>query len=109
MRKKEKELEDIEYIVPKNYDIKPKILGIIEQEAFILFLIVTLIIFVIINSIIENIFIKLQIIIVITLPQIVILINGINGESIIYIVKYVLLYILRKKVYLYEKSVFNSL
>ena len=97
MRKKEKELEDIEYIVPKNYDIKPKILGI------------TLIIFVIINSIIENIFIKLQIIIVITLPQIVILINGINGESIIYIVKYVLLYILRKKVYLYEKSVFNSL
>ena len=27
MRKKEKELEDIEYIVPKNYDIKPKILG----------------------------------------------------------------------------------
>lgn len=106
MRKKEKELEDIEYIVPKNYDIKPKILGIIEQEAFILFLIITLIIFVIINSIIENIFIKLQIIIVITLPQIVILING---ESIIYIVKYVLLYILRKKVYLYEKSVFNSL
>ena len=94
MRKKEKELEDIEYIVPKNYDIKPKILGIIEQEAFILFLIITLIIFVIINSIIENIFIKLQIIIVITLPQ---------------IVKYVLLYILRKKVYLYEKSVFNSL
>ena len=109
MRKKEKELEDIEYIVPKNYDIKPKILGIIEQEAFILFLIITLIIFVIINSIIENIFIKLQIIIVITLPRIVILINGINGESIIYIVKYVLLYILRKKVYLYEKSVFNSL
>ena len=45
MRKKEKELEDIEYIVPKNYDIKPKILGIIEQEAFILFLIITLIIF----------------------------------------------------------------
>ena len=105
MRKKEKELEDIEYIVPKNYDIKPKILGVIEQEAFIMFLIITLIIFVIINSII----IKLQIIIVITLPQIVILINGINGESIIYIVKYVLLYILRKKVYLYEKSVFNSL
>ena len=45
MRKKEKELEDIEYIVPKNYDIKPKILGVIEQEAFILFLIITLIIF----------------------------------------------------------------
>lgn len=109
MVNRERESDDIEYIIPKNYDIKPKILGIIEQEAFILFLIITLIIFMVINSIIENIFIKLQIIIVITLPQIVILINGINGESIIYIVKYVLLYILRKKVYLYEKSIFNSL
>ena len=54
MGNRERESDDIEYIIPKNYDIKPKILGIIEQEAFILFLIITLIIFMVINSIIEN-------------------------------------------------------
>ena len=34
--------DDIEYIIPKNYDIKPKIAGVIEQDAMIVFLIVNL-------------------------------------------------------------------
>ena len=58
MRKKEK-YEEIEYIIPKNYDIKPKILGVIEQEALVLF------------------------------------------------IKYMVIYIIKEKVYLYEKQIIN--
>ena len=95
-------IEEIEYVIPKNYDIRPKILGIIEQEALILFLIVNILFFVIINNLISNIFIVLELIII-ALPQAIILVNGINGENIVYVIKYMAIYIFKKKVYLYEK------
>ena len=96
-------IEEIEYVIPKNYDIRPKILGIIEQEALILFLIVNILFFVIINNLINNIFIVLEVMIIISLPQAIILVNGINGENIVYVIKYMAIYIFKKKVYLYEK------
>ncbi len=95
--------DDIEYIIPKNYDIKPKIAGVIEQDAMIVFLIVNLLLFMILNNIIGNIFILLELMIIIALPQAIILINGINGESIVYVLKYMTIYIFKKKVYLYQK------
>ena len=104
MSKKE---EEIEYIIPKNYDIKPKILGVIEQEALVLFIIINLLLFLILNNIINNIFILVEIMIIIALPQAIILINGINGESIVYVIKYMVIYIIKEKVYLYEKQIIN--
>lgn len=95
--------DDIEYIIPKNYDIKPKIAGVIEQDVMIVFLIVNLLLFIILNNIIGNIFILLELMIIIALPQAIILINGINGESIVYVLKYMTIYIFKKKVYLYQK------
>ena len=95
--------DDIEYIIPKNYDIKHKIAGVIEQDAMIVFLIVNLLLFIILNNIIGNIFILLELMIIIALPQAIILINGINGESIVYVLKYMTIYIFKKKVYLYQK------
>ena len=95
--------DDIEYIIPKNYDIKPKIAGVIEQDDMIVFLIVNLLLFMILNNIIGNIFILLELMIIIALPQAIILINGINGESIVYVLKYMAIYIFKKKVYLYQK------
>ena len=95
--------DDIEYIIPKNYDIKPKIAGVIEQDDIIVFLIVNLLLFMILNNIIGNIFILLELMIIIALPQAIILINGINGESIVYVIKYMAIYIFKKKVYLYQK------
>ena len=95
-------IEEIEYVIPKNYDIRPKMLGIIEQEALILFLIVNILFFVIINNLINNIFIVLELMIIIALPQAIILVNGINGENIVYVIKYIFL---RKK-YIYMKSKF---
>mgnify|MGYP000905734458 CR=1 FL=1 len=53
MRKKEK-YEEIEYIIPKNYDIKPKILGVIEQEALVLFIIINLLLFLILKKFVNN-------------------------------------------------------
>lgn len=106
MSKKEK-YEEIEYIIPKNYDIKPKILGVIEQEALVLFIIINLLLFLILNNRINNIFILVEIMIIIALPQAIILINGINGESIVYVIKYMVIYIIKEKVYLYEKQIIN--
>ena len=106
MRKKEK-YEEIESIIPKNYDIKPKILGVIEQEALVLFIIINLLLFLILNNIINNMFILVEIMIIIALPQAIILINGINGESIVYVIKYMVIYIIKEKVYLYEKQIIN--
>ena len=106
MSKREK-YEEIEYIIPKNYDIKPKILGVIEQEALVLFIIINLLLFLILNNIINNMFILVEIMIIIALPQEIILIFFINGESILYFINYLVLYIFKEKVYLYEKQIIN--
>jgi hypothetical protein len=59
------------------------------------------------NNIINNMFILVEIMIIIALPQAIILINGINGESIVYVIKYMVIYIIKEKVYLYEKQIIN--
>ncbi len=106
-KKSRKYEEEMEYIIPKNYDIRPKVLGIIEQDALVIFLVINIVIFMIINNIIGNIFIVLELMIIIALPQAIILINGINGERIVDVLQYMILYIFKKKVYLYEKQVCN--
>ena len=68
---------------------------------------INLLLFLILNNIINNMFILVEIMIIIALPQAIILINGINGESIVYVIKYMVIYIIKEKVYLYEKQIIN--
>lgn len=96
--------EEKKYIIPKNYDFQPKLFGIIEYKlgVFITCLILTLIL-IMYNLNIPAIA-KLQIIIIINVPIVMIGTIGVRGEKFFDILKLLLSYYLKSKVYFYSKT-----
>ena len=94
----------MKFIIPQNYDFNSKILGIIDYQSAILDLIWSIIIYVIVKIICKNISLKIFIFTIFTFPVIIFSIVGVNGENIIYVLKYMTKYILNPKILLYEKE-----
>lgn len=94
-----------EFVFPQNYDIKPKILGIIEVETLFIYIMIVVLTYFITSFLTENIILKIQILIITLLPPLILMVNGIKGESLIYVVKYMIKYFFKKKVYLYQKDI----
>lgn len=91
------------FVIPKNYDIKPKFLGIIEYKFIFLLTILFIITYIILGNIIESFILKIQILIIIYLPIALISISGLNGEDITYIIKYLINYYTKSKYHIYLK------
>jgi len=91
------------FIFPKNYNFKPKLLGLIEYTTAIFDVITALIIYFLINLFISDISIKITIFISIYLPIMLISIIGINKESFISITKYMVKFLINQNIYLYYK------
>ena len=91
------------FIFPKNYNFKPKLLGLIEYTTAIFDVITALIIYFLINLFISDISIKITIFISIYLPIMLISIIGINKESFISIAKYMVKFLINQNIYLYYK------
>ena len=91
------------FIFPKNYNFKPKLLGLIEDTTAIFDVITALIIYFLINLFISDISIKITIFISIYLPIMLISIIGINKESFISITKYMVKFLINQNIYLYYK------
>ena len=94
----------MKFIFPQNYDFNNKILGIIDYKTGIFNIIwITTIIF-ISNLLFNNISIKIFLIIIFCFPLILLSFVGFNGENILYIFSYMFKYILKQKLFLYNKS-----
>lgn len=94
----------MKFIIPQNYNFRPKIFGMISYSTAILNALWLIFIFTVINFFFKNIKIKIILVISLSLPLILFSIIGLNNESIFYILKYLLSYLIRPKIYLYEKS-----
>ncbi len=99
--------KNIRYIIPKNYDFKAKLFGLIEYRLALFISGLTLFLILIFQNINIAAILKIQIIIIIDLPIIMIGTIGIRGENLIEILKILILYLLKQKVYFYEKSSYN--
>ena len=92
------------FIFPKNYNFKPKLLGIIDYSTAILDLIIGIIIYLIINVFNFSLSIKLSIFISLILPIILISVLGVNHESFISFFIYMFKFIKNQNIYLYNKT-----
>lgn len=92
------------YIIPKNYDVKTKFLGIVEYSSILYLVIFDILIYFLLNLFIKSIIIKIQLLILISTPIILFMFIGINGESINYVIYYFLRYIFKEKVHIYNKN-----
>ncbi len=94
----------MKFIIPQNYDLNPKIFGIIDYSSALLDVIWGGLIFILLKLIHKTINLKIFLFIISVLPVIIFSIVGVNGENIIYVIKYMAKYILNPKVLLYEKE-----
>lgn len=92
------------FIFPKNYNFKPKFLGIIDYSTAILDSAIGLFIYFIINTLIYSIILKISIFISLFLPVILLSIIGIKNESFISVFCYMIKFIKNQNVYLYNKK-----
>lgn len=90
--------------ITKNYNIKPKIWGIFEYYSFIFTLILALILFQVLNILRVEIFLKIQIIIIVLLPILIMSANSIENENPLYILKYTFKFLIEEKTYVYTRT-----
>ena len=95
--------EKPKYIIPKNYDFKPKLFGVIEYKLGVFLSSLILFLVIIFQNINISAIMKLQIIIIVIIPILMVGTIGVRGEKFFDILKLLLSYYLKPKIYFYSK------
>ena len=94
----------MQFIIPKNYKFKPKILGLLDYQTAVINGIWGGILYLLSNILFKTLTYKLYFIGALFLPFLLFTIVGINNESIISVSIYIIKYFRRQKIYLYRKN-----
>ena len=94
----------MQFIIPKNYKFKPKILGLLDYQTAVINGIWAGILYLLSNIIFKTLTHKLYFIGALFLPFLLFTIIGVNNESIISVSIYIIKFFKRQKVYLYKKN-----
>ncbi len=94
----------MKFIFPQNYNLNTKLLGIIDYSVAIADLVWGILVFIIINSLFKTLSIKIFLCIIFIFPVVILSVAGVEGESFLYFLSYVLKYISKQKLYLYKKN-----
>ena len=93
----------MKFIFPQNYKFNKKILGLIDYQTAILNIIWGGIVFLIVNFIFNSLNLKIFLFIILVFPILVFSVVGINGENVINVIIYIFKFIIRPKIFLYNK------
>ena len=93
----------MKFIIPQNYNFKNKIFGIIDYSTAFLNIFWYIIVFILLNVLFKNWNVKIFLLISLCFPITLFSVVGFNGEPIVYVLKYVIKYLIRPKLYLYKK------
>ena len=98
----------MKFIIPLNYKFKNIILGIIDYPTAILNLIWNTFLYFILKNFSIVLSTKIFIFSALSFPVLLLTIVGFNNESPLYTIKYLIQYIRRPKIYLFQKQNYNS-
>lgn len=91
------------FIFPANYSFKNKLFGFIDYSTIIFVFLWCLTIFCISNILFININFKIFFVISFCFPILIISIVGFNHENIIYVFTYLIKFLIKRKVYIFNK------
>lgn len=94
----------MKFIFPQNYNFKKKFLGIFDYSTLLINFIWDFFIIFIINIFLNNLTFKIFIFIILCFPLLLFSFSGFDGENIIYVIIYVFKFLLKQKVFLYNKK-----
>lgn len=93
----------LKFIFPQNYNMKLKLFGIIDYSTVIFDIIWCFSVFSIIQLISHSMKITVVLSIILCLPVLLFSFVGFNGENFGSVIKYMFLYLIRPKVYVFKK------
>ena len=93
----------MKFIIPQNYNFKNKIFGIIDYSTAFFNIFWYIIIFIFLNILFVDWNIKIFFLISLCFPITIFSIVGLNGDPIVYVIKYILKFLFRPKLYLFKK------
>ena len=91
------------FIFPKNYNFKNKLLGIFDYSTIFVNFIWCVLVYIFINLFFHNLNIKIFLFILLCLPFLLISISGFNGENFLYAFRYIFNFYIKQKLFLYSK------
>ena len=94
----------MKFIIPQNYKFKNRIFGIIDYSTAILNIIWNTILFFILKNIQIILTTKIFIFSALSFPVLLLTIVGFNNESPLYTLRYLICYIKKPKLYLFQKN-----
>ena len=94
----------MKFIIPQNYNFENKALGIFPYSTLIFNAIWYVLIFSILHLFIKDWNIKIFLLISFAFPITLLSIVGLNGESFLYTLQYIIKYLFRPKLYLFKKD-----
>ncbi len=94
------------FIIPKNYDFKAKLFGIIDYSTALLNGVWAGILYVFVNFLFSALSTKIYCFAGLFLPFFLFTIFGINNENIISVIVYVIKFYQKQKIFLYQKNNF---
>lgn len=96
--------EDKEFIFPMNYKEKEKFLGIVDYKTLILIGFLAFITFLILKNLDISITVRISIFVVTVGFFSILMLVGVNGESMLAFICFVIKYLVNEKVYVYRKT-----
>ena len=93
----------LRFVIPKNYKYQMKFLGFINYTTILIDTVIAILLLGLLSIFIKSIEIKIYIFVSLYFPVILFSIFGIGNENIVYVTKYIIKYIIKQKVYLYNK------
>ena len=94
----------MKFVFPQNYDLNTKLFGILDYSAAIVDAVWGLLIFGLIKFFIRRLTYKIFAFIILVFPMLIFSVVGVDGENLLYFLSYVLKYVFKQKLYLYEKK-----
>lgn len=94
----------MKFIIPHNYKFKNKIFGIIDYPTAILNVLWDIILYFIIRNFSIPLSSKIFVFSALSFPILLLTIIGFNNESPLYTLKYLISYIKKPKIYIFEKN-----
>lgn len=95
--------KNMKFIFPQNYNFKNKLFGVLDYNTVIANIVWALVIFISINIFIQNLNIKIFLFIILCFPFLLLSIFGFNGENILYVFSYIFKFLIKQKIYFYNK------
>lgn len=98
----------MKFIFPQNYHFKNKILGIIDYTTAFVNILWYVLVFAFVHFIFHSLQIKIIIFILFCFPLFLFSLSGFHGENILSVFIYMFLFLIKQKLYFYNKNYKNK-